>query len=133
MNEAQGGAMNRSGAGPQAIVLFGHGSRDPRWAQTLQEVADRMRVRSPQTEVHCAYLEFMQPDLPGVLQHLIEKGCTRIRIAPMFLAAGGHVLRDLPSLAQAAVAGVPQVALEILPALGTLPEVMDAMAEAAAR
>jgi len=125
--------MNPSGAGPQAIVLFGHGSRDPRWAQTLQEVAQRMRARAPQTEVHCAYLEFMEPDLPSVLQHLIAQGCTRIRIAPMFLAAGGHVLRDLPDLAQAAIAGAPQVALEILPALGTLPEVMEAMAEAAAR
>ncbi len=125
--------MNPSGTGPQAIVLFGHGSRDPRWAQTMQDVADRMRARAPQAEVHCAYLEFMQPDLPSVLQRLIAQGCTRIRIAPMFLAAGGHVLRDLPELAQAAVSGTPGVALEILPALGTQPEVIDALAASAVR
>jgi sirohydrochlorin cobaltochelatase len=125
--------MNPSGAGPQAIVLFGHGSRDPRWAQTLNEVAERMRAQAPEVQVHCAYLEFMQPDLPSVLHSLAAQGLERIRIAPMFLAAGGHVLRDLPALAQAAVSATPQVRLEILPALGTQPEVMDALAATACR
>ncbi len=118
---------------PEAIVLFGHGSRDPRWAQTMEAVAARMRMQVPEVEVHCAFLEFMQPDLPSVLRQLSEQACSSVRIAPMFLAAGGHVLRDLPELVNEAMAGAAPMQIEILPALGAMPEVLDALAAAACR
>ncbi|MEZ0307639.1 MAG: sirohydrochlorin chelatase, partial [Ramlibacter sp.] len=44
----------------KAIILFGHGSRDPQWRQPIESVAARMALGQPALQVHCAYLEFDQ-------------------------------------------------------------------------
>ena len=117
----------------QAVILFGHGSRDPRWAQTLQAVAERVQSIHPELMVRCAFLEFMQPGLPETLRALHEEGLSCIRIAPVFLAAGGHVLRDLPELVAPIQAECPGLQVEIVAALGADPGVIEAMARAALR
>jgi sirohydrochlorin cobaltochelatase len=117
----------------QAVVLFGHGSRDPRWAQTMQAVMERLQTLAPGLPVRCAYLEFMQPGLPEVLRELHEADLRRIRISPVFLAAGGHVLRDLPELVASVQAECPGLQVEIQPALGAAPSVIEALAQESLR
>lgn len=117
----------------QAIILFGHGSRDPRWAQTLHAVAERLHSDNPTLVVRCAYLEFMQPGLPETLRALHTEGVRHVRIAPVFLAAGGHVLRDLPELVAPLLQECPGLQVEIVAALGADPGVIEAMARAALR
>ena len=111
-----------------SVVLFGHGSRDPRWAQTMQAVMERLQALAPDLPVRCAYLEFMQPGLPEVLRELHAAGLCRIRISPVFLAAGGHVLRDLPALVAQVQAECPGLAVEIQSALGAAQGVIEALA-----
>ncbi|MFZ9407743.1 MAG: sirohydrochlorin chelatase [Burkholderiaceae bacterium] len=115
----------------EAVVLFGHGSRDPRWAQTMFAVAQRLEALAPGLPVRCAYLEFMRPDLPEVLRALYGSGLRRIRVSPVFLAAGGHVLRDLPELVASVRAECPGLEVEIQPVLGAAPGVIEALAQAA--
>ena len=115
----------------QAVVLFGHGSRDPRWAQTMQAVMERLQILSPGLPVRCAYLEFMQPGLPEVLRELHAAGLGRIRVSPVFLAVGGHVLRDLPALVAEMQTECPGLDVEIQPALGAAPGVIEALAREA--
>lgn len=117
-------------AGAEALVLFAHGARDPRWAQTVDALALRVAARVPGLPVRCAFLEFMAPDLATAIDALVADGATRVRVAPVFLAAGGHVLRDLPALADACRARHPGVSIDLLPVLGALPAVLDAMAAA---
>lgn len=117
----------------QAIILFGHGSRDPRWAQTLHAVAEQLQSDHPTRVVRCAYLEFMQPGLPETLRSLYTEGLMHVRIAPVFLAAGGHVLRDLPELVAPVQQECPGLQVEIVAALGADPGVIEAMARAALR
>ncbi len=112
------------------IVLFAHGARDPRWALTVEALAERAAGLAPGARVRTAYLEFLAPDLPGAVDALVAEGATRLRIVPVFLAAGGHVLRDLPQLVEACAQRHPLVIFDLLPALGTLPSVLDAMAVA---
>jgi len=114
------------------IVLFAHGARDPRWAATVEGVAERLGVHLPGVPVRAAYLEFMSPDLPGAVDSLVAEGVRTVILAPVFLAAGGHLLRDLPRLAAAAQARHPGVCVRSLPALGGLAPVLDAMARACA-
>lgn len=110
------------------LVLFGHGARDPRWRETIDALAARLAERDPGLAVQAAFLEFMQPDLAGAVGELVARGVREIVVAPVFLAAGGHVLRDLPERLAGIAAAHPGLAVSVGPALGGLPTVIDAMA-----
>ena len=59
---------------------------------------------------------------------LVERGAHAIVVAPVFLAAGGHVLRDLPDRLATIAARHPGLSVRVEPALGSLATVIDAMA-----
>jgi sirohydrochlorin cobaltochelatase len=115
----------------QAIVLFGHGSRDPLWRLPIEAVAARIALDAPQMPVRCAYLELCVPDLPSVVDELVQAGCTRIRVLPMFLGVGRHAREDLPQLLDALRARHPGLALNAMPAVGEHPRMVALMAELA--
>jgi sirohydrochlorin cobaltochelatase len=115
------------------LVLFAHGSREPRWAQPFEAVAAGVRARAPHAEVALAYLELMAPTLADAVAQLVARGCSRIDVVPLFLGAGGHVRPDQPARLQALRALHPAVALRLRPAIGEAPEVLAAMAAAATR
>ena len=77
------------------------------------------------------FLEFMQPNFAGAVASLIDQGCTRIHVMPMFLGSGGHVQRDLPGLVdqQRALHG-ERIEWTLQAPLGEIASVIDAMAEA---
>jgi len=107
----------------QAIVLFAHGSRDPLWHRPIQAVAQRIRTRSPQTQVECAYLELTAPDLPTCVASLLQQGCTSLRILPMFLGIGKHA-RELR-------ASHPELHIDVLPSVGEHPALIALMSDLA--
>lgn len=78
----------------RGLILFGHGSREPRWAEPFERLAARVRGQTS-CAVRLAYLELMQPDLGGAAESLIAAGATSIRIVPIFFGQGGHITRDL--------------------------------------
>ena len=115
----------------QGLILFAHGARDPRWAAPFDDTAARIRARSPGLRVTPAYLDFMTPDLAGAVAQLAAAGCTRVDVVPMFLGSGGHVRQDLPRLLDELRARHPGVALQLHTAIGEVPSVVQAMADAA--
>lgn len=117
--------MNTS---PSAVVLFAHGSRDPLWRVPIDAVATAMRDQAPQVAVHCAFLELMTPDLPTVVNALVQDGHRAIRIVPMFLGVGRHGREDLPALVAQLRQDHPEVHLELTPAVGEMPELTRCLA-----
>ncbi|QHI96560.1 cobalamin biosynthesis protein CbiX [Xylophilus rhododendri] len=115
----------------RAVVLFGHGSRDPAWRQPIEAVAERLRSAEPGLPVRCAYLELSEPDLPQTAAELAELGTTQLRIVPMFLGVGRHAREDLPALVEALRARHPQIAFELQPAVGEDPRLLDLLARIA--
>ena len=115
----------------QGLILFAHGARDPRWAAPFEDAAARIRARRPQLHVRLAYLEFMTPDLGGAVADLAAAGCTRVDLVPMFLGSGGHVRKDLPALLDGLRRQHAAVALHLHTAIGEVPAVLQAMADAA--
>ena len=115
-----------------AVVLFGHGSRDPLWRKPIEAVADRMRAVSPAAAVACAYLELTEPALPETVQSLTAQGARTIRIVPMFLGVGRHAREDLPALVQDLRARHPAIAFDLQPSIGEHPAMLALMAEIAA-
>src|SRR5262245_7696055 len=78
-----------------ALILFAHGARDARWAQTLQVLRQAVLARRPESLVELAFLEFQTPTLSDALASAVAAGCSRIDIAPVFWASGGHVTNDV--------------------------------------
>jgi len=113
------------------LLLFAHGARDPRWGQSFEAVAERVRSARPDTPVRLAFLEFMTPGLAAAGAGLVAQGCKRVEVMPLFLGAGGHVRKDLPVLMEALRAAHPGVHFGLHPAVGEVASVVDAMAAAA--
>jgi sirohydrochlorin cobaltochelatase len=112
----------------KAVILFGHGSRDPLWRQPMDAVAARIAQRAPAVPVRCAFLELQQPTLAAAASELVNEGASGIAIVPMFLGTGKHAREDLPLLVAAVRAQHPQVQVEVRPAVGEDPRVLDLIA-----
>jgi sirohydrochlorin cobaltochelatase len=112
------------------LILFAHGARDPRWAHTIEALAARIAELSPGLPIQAGYLEMMQPDLAEAVRRLVAQGVDTVVVAPVFLSAGGHVLRDLPEQLARLQPAHPDIAFRVEPALGSLPGVLEAMAKA---
>ena len=110
------------------LILFAHGSRDPRWAEPFESVRSALAEREPGLPVRLAYLEFMTPGLDEAADALVADGCTRIDVLPLFLGTGGHLRRDLPPMVQAVSQRHPSVQARLHPAAGEAPAVVAAMA-----
>ena len=114
-----------------ALVLFGHGSRDPLWHQPIAALAQTMAERAPATPVRCAYLELSQPDLPQVAAELVAQGIQQITVFPMFLGVGRHAREDLPELLAQLRLSHPGLELRLMPAVGEHAQVIDLLASIA--
>jgi len=114
--------------GAAGVVLFAHGARDARWAEPFSGVAERVRAGAPGMPVEIAFLEFMVPDLATAVDRMAERGVTRIRVIPLFLGTGGHLRAEVPRLLAEIAASRPAVAIELAPAAGDDPRVIEAIA-----
>lgn len=115
----------------RGLVLFAHGSSDPRWAAPLERIAARVREARPGLPVALAFLERMTPSLATATRALADAGCMRVDVVPVFLGMGGHLRDDLPPLVQAAAAALPAVDVRLHGALGERDDVIAALAAAA--
>jgi sirohydrochlorin cobaltochelatase len=113
----------------KSLVLFAHGARAASWAAPFERLRDLTRARLPQVEVRLAFLELMEPRLPEVVAELVAGGSGDITIVPVFLGQGGHLLRDLPLLTQELRAAHPDLALNVVGAVGEDPAVLAAMTD----
>ncbi|AJE99154.1 sirohydrochlorin chelatase [Pandoraea apista] len=115
--------------GKPGVILFAHGSRDPRWAEPFTRLRDKLSAQRPDADVRLAFLELMTPDLAEAVAGMTLQGVTDITLVPVFLGQGGHVRRDLPALADACVAAHPGLKLHVSAAIGEDDTVLDALAE----
>ncbi|HQT81304.1 MAG: hypothetical protein B7Z60_00735 [Ferrovum sp. 37-45-19] len=113
----------------QAIVLFAHGARDPRWAEPFNEIAKRLHKALPEEEIRLSFLELMQPSLLDTVAELTEKGFDNLSIVPLFMAQGGHLREDLPKILTHLKDTYPTVNFHQTSAIGDAPELLDAIAQ----
>mgnify|MGYP001627348145 CR=1 FL=1 len=115
----------------KAIVLFGHGSRDPLWRLPMETVAARLRHLQPGVPVRCAYLELDAPDLATAAGELVAQGADALTIVPMFLGTGRHAREDLPALVRALEERHPGVAFVLQKPVGEDGRVVELLAKIA--
>lgn len=115
----------------KAIILFGHGSRDPLWRLPMETVAARLRTMQPGTPVRCAYLELDAPNLATAADEVVAGGADHVTVVPMFLGTGRHAREDLPVLVQQLQAAHPAVAFVLQKPVGEDLRVVDLLAKIA--
>lgn len=121
-------------ATPTAVVLVAHGSPDPDWRRPIEQLAAGLRGQwdGPVLE---AYLGFLEPDLAAAVAQLHAAGHREVLVLAAFLSPGGkHIKRDVPQAVAELAERFPEMTLHLRPgALGAEPEVVRALATAAAR
>ena len=60
----------------------------------------------------------MTPNLNDLVTQLVENGCDKVTVSPIFLGQGGHVLRDLPLIVSALRETYPALEITQLEAAG---------------
>jgi sirohydrochlorin cobaltochelatase len=113
----------------QALVLFAHGARDPRWAEPFERLRALVQAKRPSLPVALAFLDFLKPDLTTAVQTVVRQGANRIRIVPLFFGRGGHLREDFPEQLKAVRSAVPQVQIDVAEAAGEAGPVLEALAE----
>lgn len=112
-----------------ALVLFAHGARDSQWSEPFHALRNAVSARRPDLAVELAFLELMEPALGDCVERLVRDGRRRITIAPLFLAQGGHLKKDLPRLLKDLGARHPDAIIDMLPPIGEVTELLNAIAE----
>src|SRR5246127_1010712 len=79
-----------------AVLICGHGSRDPEAIAEFELVAAALRPRLPEFDFATGYLEFARPTIRDGLPTLAAGGAGQIPAPPGILFAASHVKNDLP-------------------------------------
>ena len=108
-----------------AVLLVGHGTRDPAGVAEFLLLAERVRGLLLPLPLEACFLELAQPTIADGLNRLIGFGARRVTVVPLLLTAAGHAKRDIPG-AIAEVSGVhPELVVRQTAALDCHPRIVD--------
>jgi sirohydrochlorin cobaltochelatase len=105
----------------ECLVLLAHGSKDPRWRIPFERIVDAVQGQSEKTVVRLAYMEFIEPTLMDVARECVGQQILRLRILPLFLSIGAHLVTDVPEQVNQAKAKFPQLEVDVLSPVGEDP------------
>jgi sirohydrochlorin cobaltochelatase len=112
-----------------AVLICGHGSRDPEAIAEFELVAAALRPRLPQFDFATGYLEFARPTIRDGLATLAARGARQILAVPGMLFAASHVKNDLPWEMNTFIADNPGIEVRLARDLSIDPKLLRAAAE----
>src|SRR5262252_397298 len=112
-----------------AVLLCGHGSRDPEAIAEFEQAAGALRLRLPEFDFATGYLEFARPTIRDGLALLAARGARQIFAIPGMLFAASHVKNDLPWETNSFIADHPDVDVRLARDLGIDPKLLRASAD----
>ncbi|TAN48174.1 MAG: sirohydrochlorin chelatase, partial [Methylococcaceae bacterium] len=77
-----------------AIVVAGHGSRDPAGRAEFEALVGLMANQA--SGISHAYLEFATPTVEDALRSAVQSGARRVVLLPALLLAAAHAKNDMP-------------------------------------
>ncbi len=115
------------------LLIIAHGSRREASNDEVRRLADRVTVLGGPdfVAVSVGFLELARPAIPEALADCVARGAREIVVVPYFLAAGTHVVDDLPQAITTFQGEHPGVTVRVTPHLGaaeTLPALILALA-----
>ena len=112
-----------------AVLICGHGSRDPEAIAEFELVAAAMRPRLPDFDFATGYLEFARPTIRDGLAALMARGARQILAIPGMLFAASHVKNDLPWEMNSFMADNPGIEVRLGRDLAIDPKLLHAAAD----
>jgi sirohydrochlorin cobaltochelatase len=110
-----------------ALIIVAHGSRNKESARQVaalcQKIAEKTQNRFDL--VAHAFLQFASPLLEETIDNLVQRGARRVIVFPFFIAAGSHLLKDIPEAVETAGKAYPRVAFSIARHLGGIEAIED--------
>lgn len=98
----------------KAILLIGHGSRDPAAVKEFMDFAfefqnKNMKTYENDTLVTSAFLELSLPTIPQSLHDLAKNGVRHITVIPYLLFSAGHVKTEIPEILEEFKKSCPEI------------------------
>ena len=112
-----------------AVLICGHGSRDPEAVAEFELVAAALRPRLPDFDFATGYLEFALPTIRDGLATLAARGARQILAIPGMLFAASHVKNDLPWEMNSFMADNPGIDVRLGRDLAIDPKLLRAAAD----
>ena len=118
----------KKGSTLKSLLIIAHGSRRESSNEEVRQLVTRIagQQQSGFDDVSAAFLELATPSIPDGLEACIERGAEEVVVFPYFLAAGRHVVEDIPEQVIPVKDKYPKVTVRIAPHLGVA-EAMPAM------
>lgn len=114
-------AESSDAGGEFRLLLFVHGSKDPRWRAPFERMTAELQEKVGEGRVRLVYMEFAQPTLLDVAAEAVRDGVKQLRLLPLFLAGGAHVANDIPAQVDEVMRRHPTLRIEVLPPVGEDP------------
>jgi sirohydrochlorin cobaltochelatase len=95
--------------GKTAIVLIGHGSRNPQGNDEFLAFCDRLAARHPERIFVPCFIEFHDVLVAEGVDRAVALGARRVVAVPVILLAAGHVKLEIPGILDEARARHPGV------------------------
>lgn len=118
----------------QALLITAHGSRKSQSNEEVMQLAQGLENMTRVFDcVSYAFIEFTPPSFSDQVDALAGRGVTRIVVFPYFIAAGTHVLSDLPELIHQAETAHPDIEFILTPHLGKCEGIKNLILEEVAK
>ena len=101
-------------------VLLGHGSREPGTLAEIIALESELASTAPDWHFTHAFLN-QEPGLEAAVEKLAKARCTLIRVIPLLVFTGKHILEDIPAEIERLRALYPFFDFELEPHLSRLP------------
>ncbi|TDT95779.1 sirohydrochlorin ferrochelatase [Streptomyces sp. 846.5] len=105
------------------LLLVAHGSRDPRHAATVTDLAALVRAQRPDLSVEVGYLDHCAPRIPQVLSRLQGQ----VVALPLLLNHAFHARSDIPAVLAETASQHPDLTIRQGVVLGPSPLLLDAL------
>ncbi len=109
----------------EGTVLLGHGSRREEANEEIRQIAKMIQEADPNGLYKVAFLSFGEPHLAAAAKKLIEAGCKKIIVMPLFLVTGNHIKRDIPSRLLLQKTTYPEVKFVLAEHFGVHPGIIN--------
>jgi len=103
------------------LIVIAHGSRNPAWRASVERQIEALQADIGSDALRLAYMALSPPTLEEVVLEATRLGIEKIKVLPLFLAAEGHVERNINPAVEKLRDTFGSLEIELLPPFGQHP------------
>jgi 8-oxo-dGTP diphosphatase len=103
------------------LILFPHGSRDPRWRLFFEGLEADLQQQHGTKRVRLAYQQFVPPTLLDTVDASLADGIDQFRLLPLFMSVSKATISDIEAQVRTVTEQRPGSMIDILPPISDSP------------